>query len=484
MDYTAYYEISERFTSPVGINETISDILNNPPSNFSGKVWLISGDDKGVVDITYWAFRIFGARQESIYHFVMLLFSASCLLYLACFIRSPLRIAAGLSVVLGIYAMLFAFHISDQFSTLSEPRFLGFVSILATLQLLLLVQQGTEISTARLVLTALQALIVAVIVHTRSSEQWQVLAVIALYAGCITLGVVRRLRAGELWGAGMRRVTVSRTVVTLLPILATMGVGWYAQRSHNQNYSAGNTQTHIFWHNAVMALAVDPYFRTKYGLAVLDDVPTTRAVYAFLTDSGELATRDRIFADPDYAGRNFAGFDWATYEVEAKRLYWRIVTNDWQHALEAYAVMMPETFVANVDFMATGRTIFPDHLYPVGTIKQVPQRDAADAYLRVFRPEVVAVLLVASVMIAGAVRRPAERRDAGVILAVLVCAVAFSLIPPFVALPVMMYVQVSVVLILAGLYWVVTLLLGRGLAWGWVARAPRFSRPARSTISS
>lgn len=53
---------------------------------------------------------------------------------------------AVLGLVLGLLALVPIFGVSDQFSTVSEPRFLGFVSIVSTSHVLICLFQRERLS--------------------------------------------------------------------------------------------------------------------------------------------------------------------------------------------------------------------------------------------------------------------------------------------------------------------------------------------------
>jgi hypothetical protein len=431
-DYTAYIEIAAQFGQhpeeavTANIDKALALQLANPEAT-----WLISGDDKGLVDLVYPAFRLFGSTPRSIFYLWALVLCVSAGLYVTHFIRSPAAMAALTSVLASFYVVLFTFGISDQSANVIEPRFIGFLGILPLLQLLLAVSGGSRLTVLELVLLTGQAAVLTLVVHIRSSEIWQpFLVALAL----IVAAVLRR---------PIRRGAV--VVMVLAGLLAFTSV--FRHLHYNRQYLESDVPTRVFWHNALMGLAASPALGERYGLRVLDDLSVTEAVRRFLGDSGKRELQAAIFKKPDYVSGNFQGFPWAPYEAAARSFYWTIARNNRFEFAKVYLVSMPKVFLANVSFMA-GHEIESSYLFARGNILPIAPRLERDLFLSPLRLTAVASVLMAGLLLFLSARPWTGERP---LIALGLIGIG-SAVPPFIVMPVLQYIQVPVLLLLTAAY--------------------------------
>jgi hypothetical protein len=451
-DYAAYMEVAEAFIdsapgeqpeqTEARLQKALSVDIRSPES-----VWLVSGDDKGLIDLVYLAFRFFGPTVPSIFKMTAVVFALSVALYVCEFYNRGPRMALLLSLLASLYAVSFTFGITDQSVSLIAPRFLGFLGGPALLHLLLLIVDGRSLSKPSMAVAAGQALILVFVLHLRSSEMWQYLCL----AGAFLIVMIIR------W----RRITPSLFVIPGLVLCTLLGLSLYRKAVYNPYYFSEDVATRVLWHNAVMGLAVNPALRERYGLNALDDHAVINAVGRHLESSGQTEARDILFANQNWANTNYLGFKWSIYEPAARELYYRIWTESPGEVMKTYFVLMPKSFIANVYYMATGRQVFQDLLFPVGTFEKLSMRIAKDLYLSPFRLAPIVILLMAAAVLAVG-RSPII--DGSCILASAAAALA-STIPPFLATPVMHYDQLTVMMMLTFAYLIALLALSLGLRW-------------------
>jgi hypothetical protein len=445
-DYAAYLEVAAPLLNGVPgetpenaprirLETALSVPINNPE-----RLWFISGDDKGLVDLVYLAFLLFGPAVSSIFKMVALLLVTSISLYAAEFCDSGPRMALLLSVLASLYAMLFTFGISDQSSSIIEPRFLGFLSVVALLHLSLLIIDGRRLSKKSVILAGAQAVLLSFVVHLRSSELWQYLCIAGI--GMIAIG----LRGGRL-----RR---EQMLVPVLLLTTFFCLTLYRTLAYNEYYFKNDVSARIFWHTALTGLGVNPELRKRYGLDVLDDGAALKAVDRYLQSSGQDEVRERLLlSNPNYTEGGYDGFNWSTYEIAARELYFHILAQNPLTVLSTYLIFMPRTFIANIYYMATGKT-FDDFLFPVGKVEGLSIRETRDLYLIPFRVLPVMTLFVAGIVLAlsrSPIVDPACFAASGAM-------VLTSMIPTFLITPVMHYIQVTVLLILSVGYFAVIVL--------------------------
>jgi hypothetical protein len=447
-DYAAYMEVAAPFIYEAGgpdqrvnIEKALSVEIRDPDN-----LWfIISGDDKGLIDLVYLGFALFGPTAASIFKMAAVLFTISVFLYAAEFYDRGPRMALLVSLLASLYAVLFTFDITDQSVSPLEPRFLGFLSAASLLHLLLLVFDGKPLSKASTALAAAQALLLVFVLHLRSSELWQYLCIAGVF---FITSVVRR-----------RRLTFANMLVPSLVLFTFLGMRFYQNMTYHTHYLEKDISTHILWHNVLMGLAANPALRERYGLNVLDDPAVMKAVERYLQSTRQTEVREVLFTNQNWADGQYKGFHWSIYESAARALYARIWKESPGEVLKTYIVLMPKTFIANVYYMATGRQVLSEFLFPVGHISTFETRVTKDLYLSPFRLAAVAALLIAAVLLAIGRRSIV---DTGCIVASAAAAVA-SAIPPFLVTPVMHYDQLTIMMMLTLVYVIATVLLASAI---------------------
>lgn len=431
-DYTAYMEVAAPFLHHTG-NSVEQNIRNAwvAPVSRRDDLWLVSGDDKGLIDLTLLAFAGFGVEASALFTATFLIFSLSVLLFVLQFHAGAAKMALLLATLAGLYAVFFTFQVSDQSTSFIEPRFLGFLSVVSTLHILLLLLAREPLSRLSLVLAAGQVALMLFAVHVRTSALWQVLCVAAVYVALLPLSGGRR----------------QRSALILLLAVGFLGLQGYKRVTFNRAYFDGDISTRVVWHNALSGLGANPFFHRAYHLDPLSDVPTTQAVDRYLSQTGQTSVQQALFANPNYAGGNFQGFKWAFYEPAARDLYLSIAAQYPIEVARTYAVFVPQRFLESVIYLWTGRSPHPERLLLTGAAS-ASEREARGLYLDPFRPMVLVLLGVAAVVLAVSRDRIMDR---AAIVASLTAA-AFAAIPPALAMPAVHYAQLCLAMLLAAVY--------------------------------
>ena len=458
-DYLAYRELMLRFIQPdarVHVDPVIAEVLAQPPA-LSGQPWRSTADDHGTTLLTLAAFRLFGARQASIYVAVLGLFSASIVLALLDLWRRPGLMLAVLGLVLGLLALVPIFGVSDQFSTVSEPRFLGFVSIVSTSHVLICLFQRERLSRLSWATLIGQAMLIGFARLLRGSEAWQVAAIVSALPVAVAVG----LRSQGWRGAIQPTLAVIGLVVVVMAMTAAANSGF------SSDYAQTATRSHIVWHNALMGLAVDPDIAAEYKMGVTSDASVAAAVREYLKTTGQNERRDAIFPGSEdtwlknATASNWERFDWIGYEAAARELWWKIVREDPGRVVRLFTVRMPQMLAANAFYLSSTDRFLDDHYHVgqrpdarfllVGKTMDRQTRVSRDAFLRLFRPDAVLALLAAVGFLTAYRLKVDAASGCGLALAVLGWVALWSLGPPFLAAPVMMYdlltIQVGVALV-------------------------------------
>lgn len=441
-DYTAYMDVAAHFIhhkeQPISVNiwSAMYTQIQNPVYRL-----LFSGDDKGLVDLVYFSFAFFGPYILSIYISIAILSAMSISIFIFEFYRSSQRMALLIAMLTSFYVLLFTFGITDQSSSILEPRFIGFLGAVPLLHIVLVALDGQRPSGWSIARTTAQIILLMFVVHIRTSEAWQVI--------CIVMACLIGLSFRKNW-------RVALGIVAVVGSLAIAG-SLYRGKTYHREYRTTDITTRVLWHNAIMGLAINPAIRERYSLRALDDSAVTEGVKTFLQSTGQTESLAHIFSKPDYASGNFSGFRWSAYEEKAREFYFRIFREMPLEVIYTYVVVMPKVFAANISYMS-GYSFLAGYGLHVGTPKASEQRDQASNYLNPLRHFAIGMLALVTLLLA-------MRDESMDLVALVAVATVFicSMIPPALATPVFQYIQLTVLLLVGGCYFLFALVLAKGL---------------------
>lgn len=345
-DYTAFFTIATNFQIPGPIEDKIAFAVNAGPP-LDDKIYFWAADDRGMADYVIAAFRIFGPSVSSLYRFYFLILGLSVLLFLIDLGSFAAASAVVLLVLGAIYSCLSVIPLGNlaganfEAGALYEPRIIELLALVATIHLALASLFERRWSLARFGVIGLQAAIVGVCYHARSSVAWEVVAIVAV-ATAAAAGHLRthwhsptsrRLLGGwlqPLWSAVMVVVVIGSVV------------GYQRFVFHPRYFLDMGART--VWHNALMGLGFNEHLGQKYKLAI-DDRAVAEMVIAHrrarLDDAGDSWDVTTVL---NSLGGHVA-FDWFAYEREARALYWQIWRADAGSMLRCYVIDKPRQYV-------------------------------------------------------------------------------------------------------------------------------------------
>ncbi len=419
-DYTAPWEVAAQFVfhperlfaqsaaEAMAVNVTLPD-----------ERWFVSGDDTGMVDIAFLAFKLFGVNDYAVIDFILLLVGLSAAIYIIKFRHNYGAIVLLFALLCGQYAVAFTFGITDQSRDITEPRFIGAVSIIATVHLIMAVW-GRRLTIELLVTSFLQAIILFIALHVRTSEVWQVcLVIVAALLSVVIQGNFRRPLA----------------VISIVSLVA-IGLTTWKSCSYNHKYFTDNVPQRVLWHNAVMGLALNKSIAQHYQISVLSDVSVMEAVRKFMPSGA----RDEVFFNEHYADANFRGFSWAKYEQSARALYLHIITEEPYEVLFTYSYLAPRVAVKTIWYMVHGGS--PENWAALeGHWESQEVRNKFNLYLSIFRPMTLFGVFLCGALISFVGGKISYKL---IFLPALLCAA--STITWILVLPVVHYMQVSAML--------------------------------------
>lgn len=442
-DYTAYMELASLFIHhkqrPIAESISLSLLAGITQPTYR---WFISGDDKGLVSLVYLSFCLFGSSVASIYILMAILAVASVTLYVAEFFRSSQRMALLVATLLGFYAILFTFGLSSQSTSIIEPRFIGFLGVVALLHIVLIVLDGAPISLWSAIRATMQTILLVFVVHMRSSEMWQI---VCIFTACMIAVLISR----RYWRVAIGTIAVVVSAVTAASV--------YRHHTYHHEYLASDLEGRVLWHNVVMGLSANDRIRRDFKIRPFDDVSITEAVKTYLSRTNQTETLELLFANPTYANGNFSGFKWSAYEPKARDLLFQIIRTRPREVVKTYVIEMPKIFVANLALMG-GFEVFRNSLWFTGELDQADIRNQKGLYLNPVAPFPMIILVL---MIFQLARNENSLDIRAAVAGPFV--IAWSIVPPALAMPVLQYIQLSVMLMLSASYFLVGILVSSGL---------------------
>lgn len=444
-DYTGYSSVSEVFWgTSEACKKPLKQLLAEATTLDEATVrsspsWIIPADDKGLVDLTWLAFRLFGVQLKSLNSmFFLLLFAGSVPFVLDSFQRLE-RLALLVFLMASVYSATFLVHVTDQFRTVFEPRFLDVLSLIPTLHLTMIIADRRRATPGILALASVNIFLMLFIYHARATVAWQMLMiwVVNLAVWVIWGGAVPKAAQavnGRL--ASLARLSWP-SILLAAGLCASQGYRWV---SYSPLYFEKHGSAHVFWHNTLMGLVCNSNLAKQYNVS-LDDVDTIRTVEAYLKERGNEQTRTAIYGNPCCLENNFKAFDWIRYESVARDLYAELWTRHPGEMVLTYVYHKPTaywtTFLWAMGW-STNNCALPAAL---GSTVDDNQRVQLDLYLNPFRWEVVGLVLTAFLA-----ALPGLRGETTKLLLLVLVMLIFSAVPGMVAVPLIPYVNTTLVL--------------------------------------
>jgi hypothetical protein len=413
--YTALESVRRRFFARVDREVATARTVNaalrrleETAENSRGEPYVLLGpDDKGIVDLIEGGFLLFGLRAESIAAFYFALLALSCLLYTLAFWRSPAALLA-LAAFLGMFYLVepMIMH-NGQLRSILALRVLPILSIVACLHCLLFMASSlhARVHGWKIVLVALQVVLIAFTIHLRSTTLWQVatilsfgVAVVAvLYAwkpltprpplsrtgrggahqqGAESSPLHRSgqdvgeadIRAAQRLGVrAARRSTLLAAGVTIgLTVGGYLGLQAYQALALPEEYRRGDEiATRVFWHNIFTGLAYHPELHERFKIW-LDDVSIMAATGRYLQETGQqdrwldMGGKLPILDPGSGSASEFEAVKFAKYDPAVKEMLIARCSTLVQACLETLVWYKPVSLLGNLAWLYGFRALPPD----------------------------------------------------------------------------------------------------------------------------
>ena len=308
---------------------------------------ILQGNELGLVDYTYWAFKLYGISINALVLFYFTLLFASVVLFFVTFRRSPFCL---LLLMLYLAAHYFALDYAQTRAIIAiqNSRFFPVLALLPALYLLLLVVTRARPTLALAAMAAVQTFILMFMVFCRTQTYWEVLAV--LLAAVVVAGLQPSRQGAfhaDRWPAAVGK-SLYQTWPALLAIAGTVVLFGYGSLAPDRTLYSRESKAHLFWHDF-------------YGSTVSAD-PTLYAIYGYNSPrfSDDMSY---IAATHDLRGRNDGASPIAevvdgvldidifksngVYDQEMRRLYFRVVREHPWLVVRSFVIGKPQ---AQIEF--------------------------------------------------------------------------------------------------------------------------------------
>lgn len=260
-----------------GVNDGIENVLAHRHEPIDRTWYLVSPDDKGIIDFVELAFVLFGYRAESLLPLYWAGLAASCLVFWLRFGGRPWAVALLVAFLLAHCCALPVIAINPQLRSVLALRFMSLWGVVATLHLVLETRSGESLWPVRWLGVAYQTAMILFVLHIRFSAIWEVLCVAGVAATV----------AFRLWRQdGLGKRLLAAAVPAVLLLAGTCGLSAYKRSAISRAYYSGGGASHVFWHSVFSGLAFSPVLGPKFGIGI-DDVSIYDCTHRFLVERGQ-----------------------------------------------------------------------------------------------------------------------------------------------------------------------------------------------------
>jgi len=310
---------------------------------------ILQGNELGLVDYTYWAFKLYGISIDALVLFYFTLLLVSVVLFFVTFRRSRFCL---LLLMLYLAAHYFALDYAQTRAiiVMQNSRFFPVLALLPALYLLLLVVTRARPTPAVVAMAAVQTFILMFMVFCRTQTYWEILAIVLV---AVVVTGLRPLRQA-LFRVSRWPSAIGKSIYETWPAaLAVAGVvmlhGYSALAPDKALYSA-ESKAHLFWHDFFSStVGSDPVLYAIYGynLAPFSDnisyVAALRDLRGRNDGASPIAEVDDGVLNIDIWKSNGA------YDAQMRQLYFRVAREHPWLVVRSFLIGKPQ---AQIDFFA------------------------------------------------------------------------------------------------------------------------------------
>jgi hypothetical protein len=286
---------------------------------------ILQGNELGLVDYTYWAFKLYGISVNALVLFYFTLLFISVALFFIVFRQSPFCL---LLLMLYLAAHYFALDYAQTRAILAiqNSRFFPVLALLPALHLFLLLVMRVRPTAAVVAGAAVQTLILMFMVFCRTQTYWEIFAILLGAVVVTGLGPVRQALLRPKRWLGAIGETVRETWPAVLTVLGVVALLGYTHFAPDESLYAKESKAHLFWHDFfVSTVSADPQLLATYGFgssSYTDDMGYLAALHDLRgRNDGSTPIADEV--------NGVLGIDiWKSngaYDEEMRQLYFRVL---------------------------------------------------------------------------------------------------------------------------------------------------------------
>ena len=226
---------------------------------------ILTGNELGLADYFYWAFRIFGLNVKALALFYYSILFVSVVLFFMTFRRSPF---CQLLLMLYLAGHLFAVNYATipLIQVIHNSRFFPVLALLPAMHILLLMLRREPASLANILAAAGQAFILLFLMFCRSQVSWQVVAILASALLVVRFRDVWRALPQPRHWPGTIATAARDTWPALLVLCGLAGYIAYSSRAPDPGFYGSESKTHVFWHTLYVGMiSADRELTSRYG---------------------------------------------------------------------------------------------------------------------------------------------------------------------------------------------------------------------------
>jgi hypothetical protein len=302
---------------------------------------ILQGNELGLIDYTYWAFKLYGISINALVLFYFTLLFVSVALFFVTFRRSRFCLLL-LMLYLAAHYLALDYAQEPGIIAIQNSRFFPVLALLPALYLLLLVVTRARPTLALAAVAAVQTFILMFLVFCRTQTYWEILAIV--FVAVVVTGL-RPLRQAlfrvRQWPSAIGK-SVYKTWPAVLAVAGVIVLLCYSQFAPNEDLYSRESKAHIFWHDFFSStVSADPTLYAKYGYNLppfsddLSYVAATHDLRGRNDGASPIAEVVDGVLDIDIWKSNGA------YDLEMRRLYFRVVREHPWLVLQSFVIGKP-----------------------------------------------------------------------------------------------------------------------------------------------
>ena len=321
---------------------------------------ILQGNELGLVDYTYWAFKLYGISIGALVLFYFTLLLVSVALFFVTFRRSRFCL---LLLMLYLAAHYFALDYAQTRAiiVMQNSRFFPVLALLPALYLLLLVATRARPTLAVVAMAAVQTFILMFMVFCRTQTYWEILAIILVAVVVTGLRPLRQaLFRVSRWPSAIGK-SIYETWPAALAVAGVIMLLAYSAIAPDKALYSAESKAHLFWHDFFSStVGSDPALYAIYGYNFppfsdnISYIAAIRDLRGRNDGASPIAEVDDGVLNIDIWKSNGA------YDAQMRQIYFRVVREHPWLVVRSFLVGKPR---AQIDFFVITPELWNRQIY-------------------------------------------------------------------------------------------------------------------------